>query len=188
MFIRRRRFNSLKNVKDALTSNDPQKVMKNLKQLLDQPSLKVQDIGEEFYGKEVKTLETQLEELIKDGLDKKYSPAEYQKRATDLIQMTSTLAYQRLLENFKYDPEAVRDLKARRVDIMLKMSDQSSAALNTALRLRNFEQQKGLMFKMMMWEIYIMTLSMGEMRLQQFEGRIGNVFHRCMSEIFNTGL
>jgi hypothetical protein len=188
MFIRQRRFNSLKNVKEALTSNDPQKVRENLKQLLEQPFLKVHEIGEEFYGKEVKTLETQLEELIKDGLDKKYSPAEYQKRAVDLIQMTSTLAYQRLLENFKYDPEAVRDIKARRVDIMLKMSDQSSAALNTALRLRNFEQQKGLMFKMMMWEIYIMTLSMGEMRLQQFEGRIGNVFHRCMSEIFNTGL
>jgi hypothetical protein len=188
MFVRQRRLNSLKHVENALSATTTDDIKKHLQKLIDQPSLKVSEIGEEFYEKQADNLETRLNKLVEDGLKKDYSPAEYQKRATDLIQMTSTLAYQHLLDAFKHDPEALRDLKARRVDILLKMSDQSSAALNTALRLRNFEQQKGLMFKMMTWEIYIMSLSMGQMRLQQFEGRIGNIFHRLMSEVFNTGL
>ena len=188
MLLRQRRLNNLEHVKNALTAESKEGIKKNIKKLADQPSFNISKLDDKYYNKKVDNIEADLDKLINDMALKKQNPAEYQKRATELIQKTSALAYQHLLDSFAHDPEALVDLKARRVDIYLKISEQASTALNTALRLRFFEQQKGLMFTMMNWEICVESISMGAMRLGQFEARIGNVFHRLMSEIFNTGL
>ncbi len=191
MSIRQHRLNTLACIEKILnpSSDDPEAdISINIKKLADQRSFKISELKDDVCNKKLDDIEAKLDKLIKDNALKKQDPVEYAKRSTELVHQTATLAYQRLVEAFANDPDALRDLDARRVDIMLKMSDQASAAYNTALRLRFFDKQEGLLFKMMWWEIYLTTFSTGSMKLNQFEARIGNVFHKFMSEVFNAGL
>jgi hypothetical protein len=55
------------------------------------------------------------------------------------------------------------------------------------LHLLTFEDQKKLMFSMMMQDLLVVLALNGTARLTQFENRIGNIFHRLMVDLFKIG-
>jgi hypothetical protein len=184
MILRQHRLNTLEYVKEALTSTSKDDILKNIKKITEQPSFKVSELGDEFYDKKLNNIEAEVDHLIKDIGLKAQNPAEYAKRSTELIYKTATLAYQQLVDAFKHDPEALRDLDANKVAIIQKMADQALAANNIILRLGFFDQQKHLMFVSMIWDIMGSMVSQGP-GLKEFKGRIGQVFLRLISELLD---
>jgi hypothetical protein len=189
--MRQSRIETLKRVEQALNPDTPADVaLRAINQKPEQlpSSLAIVKENEQDHNKKVQNLEDELDQLIREIGLKRSNPAEYAKESVNLAWKTANLSYQKLLDA-THDPMAKKDFEARRIEITTEMAKESLTEYKAILQILTLKDQKKIMTDMMKWELAIVLFTNGQVRLNQFEGRIGNVFHRLISDLFKiTGI
>ncbi|HEY4032767.1 MAG TPA: hypothetical protein VGL94_02245 [Ktedonobacteraceae bacterium] len=126
-----------------------------------------------------------LKHLVNDVALAQKDPARFAEISTELSWTGAIHTVEKLLRTaYDCDIELYREIRANERTLLKDLADQYQKNINTILQLKVFDDQKKLMFKMMMHELLVVLATNGNVQLRQFQNRIGNLFQRLIADLF----